>query len=311
MSRAKPESCPTEPHPSGAGVRWACLCAGALMLSFAAGLLRAESDGQGDGNRAGSSSVQVFTSGTERVQLIELYSSQGCSSCPAAESWLGEWVDSDELWTRRVPLNFHVDYWDRLGWPDPYASADHTERQQRYARLLGMPAPYTPGFILDGREWRGFFSRAPLPDPPVGMPGVLRATRTASELAFDYVPRADTRDESAPDASELVFHAALLGIGLCDRIPAGENRGRQLRQDFVVLAQSSVRARRDSDGFHGELRLPDSRGFEPLRFALALWVTERGGLRPLQATGGWLNGVTGGESRLRESDSSRVSCPEA
>ena len=65
----------------------------------------------------------VLNSGVEQVTLLELYTSQGCSSCPPAERWLNSYVDSDELWTKTVPLAFHVDYWDYLGWKDSLADS--------------------------------------------------------------------------------------------------------------------------------------------------------------------------------------------
>src|SRR3954451_5035298 len=75
----------------------------------------------------------TFVSGSEQTALIELYTSEGCSSCPPAEAWLTQWKDDAGLWKRFVPIAFHVDYWDRLGWRDRFASKQWTERQTRYA----------------------------------------------------------------------------------------------------------------------------------------------------------------------------------
>ena len=73
-------------------------------------------------------------SGVAQVTLLELYTSQGCSSCPPAERWLNAYIDSDDLWTKTVPVAFHVDYWDYLGWKDSLADSAHGERQRAYAR---------------------------------------------------------------------------------------------------------------------------------------------------------------------------------
>ena len=70
----------------------------------------------------------VLNSGVEQVTLLELYTSQGCSSCPPAERWLNAYVDSDALWEKTVPMVFHVDYWDYLGWKDTLADSTHAER---------------------------------------------------------------------------------------------------------------------------------------------------------------------------------------
>src|SRR5689334_18800483 len=96
----------------------------------------------------------TFESGPARTHLIELYTSEGCSSCPPAEAWLSKLKDEPRLWRDFVPLAFHVDYWDRLGWRDPFASKEWTARQYAYSAGWKSESVYTPGFVLDGREWR-------------------------------------------------------------------------------------------------------------------------------------------------------------
>ena len=90
----------------------------------------------------------------QHTSLVELYTSEGCSSCPPAEAWLSRLVASPQLWTEIVPVAFHVDYWDNLGWRDRFASAQWTARQRTYAANWGSDSVYTPGFVRDGREWR-------------------------------------------------------------------------------------------------------------------------------------------------------------
>src|SRR6476646_4780454 len=72
---------------------------------------------------------RVFESGPQRIHLIELFTSQGCSSCPPAEAWLSKLKSEPRLWKDFVPIAFHVDYWDRLGWRDPFATKEWTARQ--------------------------------------------------------------------------------------------------------------------------------------------------------------------------------------
>ncbi len=80
--------------------------------------------------------------------VVELFTSQGCSSCPPADSMLGDLAKMDDV----IALALHVDYWDYIGWPDTFASADHTARQEAYARAAGERMVYTPQIIINGED---------------------------------------------------------------------------------------------------------------------------------------------------------------
>src|ERR671937_1167549 len=92
---------------------------------------------------------RVFESGPQRTHVIELFTSQGCSSCPPAEAWFSKLKAEPRLWKDFVPLAFHVDYWDRLGWRDPFAAREWTARQYQYSASWKSESVYTPGFVLD------------------------------------------------------------------------------------------------------------------------------------------------------------------
>ena len=100
-----------------------------------------------------------FKSATEQTGMLELYTSEGCSSCPPADSWLSSLKNEDGLWREFIPLAFHVDYWDYIGWKDRFASPKNSNRQRQYARGQSLKTVYTPGFLYNGEEWRGWFIR--------------------------------------------------------------------------------------------------------------------------------------------------------
>jgi hypothetical protein len=80
------------------------------------------------------------------VTVVELYTSQGCSSCPPADAYLGKIANRDDI----IALSFHVDYWDYIGWKDKFARPEHTQRQRKYAGHLGMGYIYTPQLVVQG-----------------------------------------------------------------------------------------------------------------------------------------------------------------
>ena len=82
----------------------------------------------------------------KQLTVVELFTSQGCSSCPPADAYLGELAKRPDL----LALSVHVDYWDYIGWKDPFASPENTKRQRRYARTLGMRYVYTPQMVVQG-----------------------------------------------------------------------------------------------------------------------------------------------------------------
>ena len=215
-----------------------------------------------------------FASGATRTHLIELYTSEGCSSCPPAEDWLGGLREEPGLWRDFVPVAFHVVYWDRLGWRDRFAGKDFTDRQYAYSRQWGSDTVYTPGFVLDGVEWRPTFGQH-LPPPSAEKAGVL---------SVEYADGGVCRVKFAA-GGDVEVHVALLGGGISSGVRAGENEGRTLHHEFVALALKTAWIA----GGTAELNLPKSATAGVTRQALAVWLTRPGELTPLQATGGWLD----------------------
>ena len=219
-----------------------------------------------------------FESGETQSSLIELFTSEGCSSCPPAEKWLSALKSSPELWNKIVPVAFHVDYWDRLGWRDRFAKPEFTSRQQRYAATWGGDSVYTPGFVINGKEWRDWFGSNGMPTSSTKV-GVLRVLLGGDrKLTATFVP-----ETTQPRA--LTLNVALLGNDLESDVKRGENSGRKLRHDFVVLDLIKIDMANESNRWTGSVALPTRTGNEKPG-ALAAWITENA--TPIQATGGWL-----------------------
>ncbi len=235
----------------------------------------AQNAGQAD------TAARSFSSGNEQVALLELFTSEGCSSCPPAEAWFAKLLQRPDLWQRIVPVVFHVDYWNNLGWKDPFSTADNSQRQRRYRAEGGVRSVYTPGFVLNGREWRGWFSGEALPD----------SDQPAGRLSAEVSNGAIQATYHSPDCIEpcsgrpapLELHIALLGFDLTTTVTRGENRGKRLTHQFVVIDQAS----NVSSDNTWSMALPKN-PTDADQLALALWITQPGTQRPLQATGGWL-----------------------
>ena len=217
----------------------------------------------------------VFESKTGRTHLLELYTSEGCSSCPPAEAWLSKLKNEPRLWQDFVPVAFHVDYWDHLGWRDPFALKVWTERQADYSARWKSENVYTPAFVLDGKEWR----HGALPAASTDMPGPLKIT-----INGDRVTAVFKSAEAASGRYEI--HLARLGFSLGTSVTAGENNGRKLMHDFVVLDLTNEGMKAGTK----ELKLPQpsSKLGVGARSAIAAWVTQPGKIEPIQAVGGWL-----------------------
>lgn len=229
-----------------------------------------------------SSERITFQSATNRTPLLELYTSEGCSSCPPAEEWLSRLKSSARLWQDFVPVAFHVDYWDYLGWRDPFGAPGYSERQRDYAAEWKSRSVYTPGFVLDGQEWRGWYGQDELSRVFAPPTGILTAGSDDGKRWFlRFQPVAE-------NSSTVTFHVALLGFDLDSDVKAGENRGRRLRHDFVVLALATATSTTTGASLQAEMPFMFPSRPLPKRLAVAIWVSRRGDLPSLQAVGGWL-----------------------
>ncbi len=224
----------------------------------------------------------IFLSALRQTTLLELYTSEGCSSCPPAEAWLSHLENKPGLWTGFVPVAFHVDYWNNLGWRDKLSSEEYTQRQNDYARAWSAQEIYTPEFVLNGREWSNWLGYRGLPSPDAKNVGMLQVSSPDGkhwQACFAPVENGTVDYEVT---------AALLVSGLGSDVTAGENSGRHLDHDFAVLSLITRPLTSQTNGFQGSFIIDNHPKGVAGRLALAVWVTRRGRLEPLQATGGWL-----------------------
>jgi hypothetical protein len=237
-----------------------------LLLVFTA-LLSATQASPGD---------PEFISQENAVPLLELFTSEGCSSCPPAEEWFSQLGQKPSLWKDIVPVSFHVDYWNYLGWTDPYSSSEWSSRQREYSRGWKALSVYTPEFVLNGHEWR-----VDEAIPTTNKVGILKL-----KLLKD-----GSMDATFSPLNKSTVHYSLtvapLVCGVSQLVPRGENAGRTLRHDFVALTLLRSPLAEDSDGIlTAHLHLPDK--IAARMNAVAAWVTIGESSTPIQSVGGWI-----------------------
>jgi hypothetical protein len=223
-----------------------------------------------------------FQSGPKQVSLLELYTSEGCSSCPAAEEWLTRLRSSASLWKEYAPVAFHVDYWDSLGWKDNWSNVTFTERQRAYAEAWRSDNIYTPCFVLNGKEWRGWSFGSSVPGSSDDAAGELAVRSADTNLwVAEFIP-------AKLSNTNYELHAALLAGGLNSDVKAGENKGHRLRHEFVVLNLVNSPMTGSDKVARGNFTVNLHHYPSENALAITVWVTRPGQLQPLQATGGWL-----------------------
>ena len=226
--------------------------------------------------------IVVFQSPARQTSLLELYTSEACSSCPPAESWLSGLKSSPGLWADFVPVAFHVNYWNHLGWRDKWSSQQYTDRQQSYATAWGSETIYTPEFVLNGKEWHNWMGLRGAPGPTAIQAGILTvSSESTNRWRVIFTPA--TSGRAAYEVS-----AALLDSDVSSDVKAGENQGRHLNHDFAALTLVNQPLAAKADGYSAEFTLDPGPMAANGRLALAVWVSRAGELEPLQAVGGWL-----------------------
>lgn len=175
-----------------------------------------------------------------RPVLVELFTSQGCSSCPPADTLLQ--VLADDPHRRIIPLSFHVDYWNRLGWRDPFSSAEWSERQRKYNEAMRTGRVYTPQLVIDGQshcvgsDVKEVYRRIDeATRRPLGVAVKVDARPVAGGLEVRFRAEVHAKEGvSVESMAETGLFLALAETGLETSVKSGENARRSLKNDFVV-----------------------------------------------------------------------------
>jgi len=178
-----------------------------------------------------------LSSPAHRVALLELYTSEGCSSCPPADRWLSNLVTSGFGSDKLVPLALHVDYWNDLGWTDRFSKAGFSQRQREAAQRSRSGVIYTPQVVLDGMDLAGwgnegrFASNVANVNKSRAAADIrLTTTLTGTTLQLD----GEVRVEESSRRDAIGAWVAVFENRLVTRVAAGENGGRTLEHDYVV-----------------------------------------------------------------------------
>jgi hypothetical protein len=211
------------------------------------------------------------TSGAHSTAVVELYTSEGCSSCPPADRWLSTLKTGADV----VALAFHVDYWDSLGWSDRFASPAFTQRQARQQAVNGSRFSYTPQVVIDGvdrKDWPRISSTLPARSPANVR---INLARHGEHIAATVESFTDTR---------LAAYWAVTENGHATPVKAGENAGATLKHDHVVRELQPVPAWAAAAGVPAKLQFRPSVAVDqahPRQVNLVVLSAATG--RPLQA----------------------------
>lgn len=204
---------------------------------------------------------------TVAPRVVELYTSEGCNSCPPADRWLSGLRRRSDV----LAAAFHVDYWDRLGWRDRFADPRYTQRQAALQSLRGARFSYTPQVVVDGRDWRGWPDLPPARSVPSPVRLTLQRVGEHVHWNAEALPGAPTR---------MALWWAVLEDGHRSDVQAGENAGVTLQHDHVVRGYGTVPAWTGSAG--ASIAAP-SRGEQGRNTRTIVVVTDSAGSLPLQA----------------------------
>jgi len=220
----------------------------------------------------------VVDSGDRQTAVVELYTSEGCSSCPRADRWLEKLVTTPQQDLDLLALAFHVDYWDYLGWKDRFSNADYTRRQRVLGANNQQRTIYTPEFFVNGKEARGSANILNKIQQTNQQPASITLRLTVSREQSELVVAVQTPSEL--DNGEPIHHRYLVYENkLSTDVKRGENSGKVLHHEQVVRYMSPAQSLRTEN----QHRIAIDPAWQAENVGVAVLVTSVGAHRYLQA----------------------------
>ena len=216
-----------------------------------------------------------------RLVVVELFTSEGCSSCPPADALLKQLSERQSVQGAQIiALEEHVDYWNHLGWQDPYSSIEFTQRQSDYAQVFGTDGVYTPQMVVDGqREFVGSRSLAAKEaiekaanQPKVEMILVAGANSSPEKSIFEV--QVKSLDGILPHG-EMELWSAVTEKGLQTDVKAGENSGETLTHAPVARRLRKIDTLRDPAGYNRQIQVAIEPGWKKENLAVVVFLAEK------------------------------------
>ncbi len=222
----------------------------------------------------------TFESKDHRVNIIELYTSQGCSSCPPADKWLSDLKEHPKVFKDFIPMAFHITYWDFIGWKDIFANKSHDNRQRYYSnKVWKKNSVYTPQFITNAKEYKKWFSNRNFPNFEKKYGGKLKVNLDDNKLQISYFNK-DIKNQ------KIYLNIGILGFDYDIDIKRGENKYKTLKHDFVILNHIQKFAEIKNNKFDLNTILLDLKK-DNKKKALVVWLSKYDS-DILQSTGGYI-----------------------
>ena len=204
--------------------------------------------------------------------VVELFTSEGCSDCPPADTLLRSLeseqpIDGVEV----IPLGFHVDYWNELGWRDRFSMHDFTLRQEMYVERMRLESPYTPQMVIDGKLQAVGNDAGSVRKALLQRAGITKASVSVKAV---WLGALDVNVQGAPNDAEVMV--AITESDLSTKVPAGENRGRELHHTAVVRVLNRLGSTRDG-AFSGQVRVPLNKAWRSEHLRAVIFVQSHAG----------------------------------